>query len=128
MAVRGPCGEGMGEVISVARDAAHRFSKRPVAAIRLLEGLGVEGDAHAGRTVRHRSRMAADPTQPNLRQVHLIGQELLDELAPMFHVEHGDLGENVVTAGVDLLALPRDTVLRLGADAAVRVTGLRNPC
>ena len=86
------------------------------------------GDAHAGRTVRHRSRVAADPTQPNLRQVHLIDRALFDELAPMFHVEHGAMGENVVMAGVDLLALPRDTVLRLGAGAAVRVTGLRNPC
>ena len=118
----------MSRVVSVARAASHRFSKTPRDRITLIEGWGVDGDAHAGRTVQHRSRVAADPTQPNLRQVHLVGQELLDGLAPMFHVEHGDLGENVVTAGVDLLALPRDTVLRLGDEAAVRVTGLRNPC
>lgn len=117
----------MGRVVSVARSPDHRFCKTPCDTIQLIEGWGVAGDAHAGRTVQHRSRVAAHPTQPNLRQVHLIGQELLDELASMFHVEHGDLGENIVTAGVDLPILPRDTVLRLGA-AAVRVTGLRNPC
>lgn len=115
-------------VVALARSPDHRFSKTPTDSAELVENWGMAGDAHAGRTVQHRSRIAADPTQPNLRQVHLIDQALFDELAPMFHVEHGELGENVVTAGVDLLALPRDTVLRLGSRAAVRVTGLRNPC
>ncbi|MGR7023447.1 MOSC domain-containing protein [Geodermatophilus sp. URMC 62] len=95
----------------------------------LVEGLGVAGDAHAGATVQHRSRVAADPTRPNLRQVHLIGAELLAELAGLgLAVGPGGLDENVLTTGVDLLALPRGTVLRLGDDAAVEVTGLRNPC
>ena len=97
--------------------------------IRLIAGEGVEGDAHRGVTVQHRSRVRADPTQPNLRQVHLIQGELHDELVPLgFEVAPGVLGENVTTRGIDLLALPRGTVLRLGAEATVEVTGLRNPC
>jgi MOSC domain-containing protein YiiM len=100
---------------------------RPV--VRLLAGLGVEGDAHAGVTVKHRSRVRADPTRPNLRQVHLVHAELHDELrAAGFAVEPGQMGENVTTRGVDLLGLPTGTRLRLGPDAVVEVTGLRNPC
>ena len=119
----------MAVVRSVARDGTHRFSKTPVAEIRLLAGLGVEGDAHLGERVQHRSRVAADPTQPNLRQVHLLSLELLEELAAAgFDVAPAALGENVLTAGVDCLALPLDTRLRLGDEAVVRVTGLRNPC
>lgn len=118
-----------GLVIAVARDAGHHFSKPTIDRIRLLAGLGVEGDAHLGTTVRHRSRVARDPTQPNLRQVHLIHAELFDELsAAGFEIAPGEMGENVTTVGVDLLALPRGARLRLGADAVVEVTGLRNPC
>ncbi len=116
-------------VISVGRDDAHRFSKPVLAEIRLLAGLGVEGDAHCGVTVKHRSRVAVDPTRPNLRQVHLIQSELFDELTERgFALRPGDLGENVLTRGVDLLALPRGTRLSLGAEAVVEITGLRNPC
>ena len=116
-------------VWAVSRDGTHRFSKQPVAGIMLLAGLGVEGDAHAGVSVQHRSRVAVDPTQPNLRQLHLIQAELLDELRDQgFQVEPGQLGENVTTQGVDLLGLPRGTLLRLGAEAIVEITGLRNPC
>ncbi len=116
-------------VISVGRDDAHRFSKPVLAEIRLLAGLGVEGDAHCGVTVKHRSRVAVDPTRPNLRQVHLIQSELFDELTERgFALGPGDLGENVLTRGVDLLALPRGTRLSLGAEAVVEITGLRNPC
>ena len=119
----------MGEVVAVCRSPTHSFGKPPADAVRLLAGLGVEGDAHLGRTVRHRSRVAADPTRPNLRQVHLIHGELLDEVgAKGFTVQPGELGENVTTRGVDLLALPAGTRLRLGAEAVVGVTGLRNPC
>jgi MOSC domain-containing protein YiiM len=115
--------------VAVHRDAQHRFGKTPVAAVRLIAGVGVEGDAHAGPTVQHLSRVAVDPTQPNLRQVHLIATELHTELgAEGFEVAPGQLGENVTTAGVDLLTLPRGTLLRLGPDAVVEVTGLRNPC
>lgn len=105
------------------------MSKPNVQRLRLLEGLGAEGDAHAGATVKHRSRVAIDPTQPNLRQVHLIHAELFDELqAKGFRVAPGLMGENVTTRGIDLLALPRGTRLLLGASAIVEVTGLRNPC
>jgi MOSC domain-containing protein YiiM len=97
--------------------------------IRLLQGLGVEGDAHAGTTVKHRHRVKIDPTQPNLRQVHLIHAELRDELRTQgFDVIAGAMGENVTTRGIDLLALPTGTKLHLGAEAVVEVTGLRNPC
>jgi len=105
------------------------FSKGCEAAIRLMAGQGVQGDAHAGRTVQHRSRVARTPDAPNLRQVHLVGAELHDELrAGGFDVGPGDIGENVATRGLDLLALPTGTRLRLGAAAVVEVTGLRNPC
>lgn len=118
-----------GVVLGVSVNGAHAFSKPLVPRIRLLAGLGVEGDAHCGPTVKHRSRVAKDPTQPNLRQVHLIHAELFDELAGQgFAVAPGDLGENVTTRGIDLLALPRGTRLHLGDHAIVEVTGLRNPC
>jgi hypothetical protein len=118
-----------GLVEAVSRAASHTFSKPNVDRIRLLAGLGVEGDAHSGQTVRHRSRVARDPSQPNLRQVHLIHGELHDELrAQGFGVTPGVMGENVTTRGVELLGLPRGTWLRLGEDAVVEVTGLRNPC
>ncbi|WP_280155222.1 MOSC domain-containing protein [Piscinibacter sp. XHJ-5] len=119
----------MSTVAAVHRSASHRFSKQPQASIRLLQGLGVEGDAHLGVTVRHRSRVAQDPTQPNLRQVHLIHAELFDELrAKGFEVAAGQLGENVTTHGIDLLALPRGTRLHVGDAAVIELTGLRNPC
>ena len=116
-------------VISVARDGQHRFAKEVQPDIRLIEGLGVEGDAHCGTEVKHRSRAKKTPDAPNLRQVHLIHCELFDELAQKgFVVGPGMLGENVTTAGIDLLALPRGTLLRLGQQAIVELTGLRNPC
>jgi MOSC domain-containing protein YiiM len=116
-------------VVAVARSARHTFSKNTETAIRLLAGLGVEGDAHAGETVKHRSRVAADPTQPNLRQVHLVHAELFEELGERgFAVAPGDIGENVTTRGLALLALPTGTRLHLGGTAVVEVTGLRNPC
>lgn len=111
------------------RPAKHEFSKNLQTGIRLIAGLGVEGDAHAGVTVQHRSRVRVDPTQPNLRQVHLIGAELHRQLAVSgFTVSHGALGENVTTEGVDLHALPTGTRLRLGTEAVVELAGLRNPC
>ena len=111
------------------RDTEHRFSKRPVPEIRLLAGLGVEGDAHAGVTVQHLSRVRRDPSQPNLRQVHLLHAELFDAVATHGHaVAPGDLGENITTRGLDLLALPTGTLLHLGDGAVVRIEGLRNPC
>jgi MOSC domain-containing protein YiiM len=116
-------------VVSVSLSPKHTFSKQNQASIRLLAGQGVEGDAHMGETVKHRSRVAADPTQPNLRQVHLIHSELLSELHQRdFNVEAGQLGENILTAGIDLLALPTGARLRIGSDAVVEITGLRNPC
>ncbi|MEU7529527.1 MOSC domain-containing protein [Saccharothrix sp. NPDC042600] len=119
----------MGTVEAVSRSAEYTFTKPARDAIRLVAGLGVEGDVHAGQTVKHRSRVRRDPTRPNLRQVHLMHAELHDELNALgFDVRAGALGENVTTRGVDLLALPTGTRLRLGADAVVEVTGLRNPC
>ena len=118
----------MAVVVAVAVSPRHGFSKAVVPEIRLLAGLGVDGDAHQGVTVKHRSRVARDPTQPNLRQVHLLHAELFVELAAQgFAIEPGDVGENVTTSGLDLLALPQGARLRLGS-ALVEVTGLRNPC
>jgi MOSC domain-containing protein YiiM len=116
-------------IVSVSRSGSHTMSKRSCERIRLLQGLGVEGDAHMGETVKHRSRVARDPTQPNLRQVHLMHGELFDELrAKGFEVAPGLMGENVTTRGVELLALPRGARLHLGPSAIVEITGLRNPC
>jgi MOSC domain-containing protein YiiM len=116
-------------VTAVSRSAAHTMSKPNEASIRLVAGLGVDGDAHAGATVQHRSRVRRDPTSPNLRQVHLIHSELHDELrAAGFDVSPGQMGENVTTRGLDLLALPAGTRLHLGDAAVVELTGLRNPC
>jgi MOSC domain-containing protein YiiM len=118
-----------GTVIAVSRSSGHTMSKPTQDSIRLLKGLGVEGDAHMGTTVKHRSRVAKDPTAPNLRQVHLIHVELIDELeAAGFHLAPGVMGENVTTRGVDLLDLPTGARLRLGDEAIIEVTGLRNPC
>lgn len=126
---RGTVTSAFPSVIAVARDDGHRFSKPTLDAITLVAGLGVDGDAHAGATVQHLSRVRRDPSAPNLRQVHLMHSELFDELAAKGHaVEPGALGENVTTSGLDILDLPRGTRLRLGEDAVVEVTGLRNPC
>ncbi len=116
-------------IVAVARSPVHGFSKPTDQAITLLAGLGVEGDAHMGDRVKHRSRVARDPTQPNLRQVHLLQAELLEELAGRgFPLRPGDVGENLLTRGLDLLGLPTGTRLRIGATAKVEITGLRNPC
>ncbi|MET0957023.1 MAG: MOSC domain-containing protein [Solirubrobacterales bacterium] len=114
---------------AVGRSTSHGPGKPGRDAIHLLTGFGVEGDAHCGATVQHRSRVRRDPTRPNLRQVHLIAAELHDDLRGAgFDVAPGALGENLTTRGVDLLALPTGTRLRIGATAVVEVTGLRNPC
>ena len=116
-------------VASVSQSSQHNFTKPPLPSILLVEGLGVKGDAHFGKTVQHLSRVRSDPTQPNLRQVHLIHAELFDDLdQDGFTVQPGDLGENITTRGLDLLGLPEGTLLRIGSEAVVQVTGLRNPC
>ena len=119
----------MSSVLAVSLRRGHHFSKTPALSIRLLTGLGVEGDGHSGTTVQHLSRKRFNPTLPNLRQVHLIQAELFDELRVKgFVVAPGDLGENVTTLGIDLLGLPTGTRLTLGETATIEITGLRNPC
>ncbi len=119
----------MANVISVSARDGHGLGKTPCKFITLITGEGVQGDAHRGKTVKHRSRVAKDPTQPNLRQVHLIHAELLDEVAAKgFAVSPGALGENILTRGIDLLGLSTGTILRFPSGAAIEVTGLRNPC
>ncbi|MFD6176176.1 MULTISPECIES: MOSC domain-containing protein [unclassified Isoptericola] len=123
-----PSSRAAARVVSVHASAVHGFSKPAVDEVVLVEGVGVAGDAHAGVTVQHRSRVAADPSQPNVRQVHLVHAELFDRLREAGHdVAPGDLGENLTTRGIDLLGLPVGTRLTIG-DAVVTVTGLRNPC
>lgn len=118
-----------GRVLAVAKSDVHEFSKSSAKEIELIAGLGVCDDAHSGATVKHRSRVAKNPLQPNLRQVHLIHSELFAEVARLgFSVKAGDLGENVTTEGIDLLGLPRGTVLHIGATVRLEITGLRNPC
>ncbi|MCA8916058.1 MAG: MOSC domain-containing protein [Planctomycetes bacterium] len=118
-----------GIVKAVHCSAGHTLAKLSQPSITLVAGLGVEGDAHSGEKVKHRSRVLQDPNQPNLRQVHLIHSELFDELQQSgFEVGPGRIGENVTTSGIDLLGLPTGARLRLGPDTVVEITGLRNPC
>ena len=118
-----------GTVLAVSKSKTYTFNKYNCERITLLKGLGVEGDAHMGKTVKHRSRMAKYPDAPNLRQVHLIHAELHEELSGKgFKVKPGEMGENITTSGIDLLALPKGTVLKIGNTAKVEITGLRNPC
>jgi MOSC domain-containing protein YiiM len=117
-----------GKVLAVSLSGEHTFSKENHTSIKLIEGLGVEGDAHFGATVKHRSRVAQNPNQPNLRQVHLIHSELFEELNGRYMVAPGQMGENITTQGIKLLELPTDTLLYIGKSAIVKVTGLRNPC
>ena len=118
-----------GRVLAVSRSASYTLSKSGQLAIQLIAGVGVADDAHAGVTVQHRSRVARDPSQPNLRQVHVIHSELHDELrARGFEIAAGRMGENITTQGIDLLGLPTGARLRLGDEAVVEITGLRNPC
>ncbi|WP_367320686.1 MOSC domain-containing protein [Streptomyces sp. HUAS ZL42] len=118
-----------GTVSAVSSNGVYSFTKPNRDGITLIAGFGVEGDVHGGVTVKHRSRVRRDPSQPNLRQVHLIHAELFDEVREAgFEVAAGELGENVTTRGIDLLGLPAGTLLRLGEAAVVEVTGLRNPC
>jgi len=118
-----------GSVVAVSQSREHLFSKENRESIQLIAGEGVEGDAHSGTTVKHRSRVAQDPARPNLRQVHLIHSELFDELRLSgFDVLPGQMGENITTRGLDLLGLPKGSLLFLGKDTIVEVTGLRNPC
>jgi len=116
-------------VIAVSRSKTHTFSKPNQEAIQLIAGLGVEGDAHSGRTVKHRFLVKKDASRPNIRQIHLIHAELFDELEVKgYSVKPGELGENITTREVDLLGLPTGTILKIGSEVVVKVTALRNPC
>ncbi|MDJ0339359.1 MOSC domain-containing protein [Cryobacterium sp. PH31-O1] len=118
-----------GTVISVSRDDVHRFSKPVVSSIRLLAGIGVEGDCHAGATVQHLYEKKRNPLAPNLCQVHFLAAELFDALVPSgYLVAPGELGENLTTRGIDLMTLPLGTRLHVGAEAVVAITGMRSPC
>ena len=116
-------------VVAVCKSPGHTISKPRTDCVRLIQGIGIEGDAHAGTTVKHRYQAAREPDAPNLRQVHLIQKELFDELnAHGFAIEPGQMGENLTTEGLDILSLPRGTRLKLGPDAVIELTGLRSPC
>ena len=118
-----------GKILALSKSQLHTFSKVNQVSLQLLAGKGVEGDAHLGETVKHRSRVAKDPTQPNLRQVHLIHSQLFAELAKKgFIIKPGEMGENITTKGINLLDLPRNTILKIGKTAKIQITGLRNPC
>lgn len=121
--------KGRTYVVSVSRNEKHTFTKTIATEINLQKGLGVEGDAHCGKTVQHRSIVAVDPGRSNLRQVHLVQEELFKDLEKLgFIIKPGDIGENVTTSGVDLLSLPRGTILKIGETVKLEITGLRNPC
>ena len=117
-----------GKVLALSKSAAHTLIKEGQNSLTLLTGLGIEGDAHLGVSVKHRSRVRKDPSAPNLRQVHLIHSELHHELRKKgFKISSGEMGENITTKGIDLLALPENSRLKMGG-TVIRITGLRNPC
>jgi MOSC domain-containing protein YiiM len=116
-------------VVAVCSSPNHNFSKFVREKIYIISGIGVENDVHSGKKVKHRSRVTQNPNQPNLRQVHLIHVELFEELKQKgFEISCGEIGENITTKNLDLLNLPRNTILEIGATAKIKVTGLRNPC
>ncbi len=119
----------IGHVVALHLSNSHMFSKQAKTSLNLAQGLGIEGDAHMGATVKHRSRVAADPNQPNLRQVHLLHMEMIDEISSKgFDIKPGQVGENITTHGIDLIYLARHTRLHIGSNVILSVTGLRNPC
>ena len=119
----------IGKVFSVSKKSTHEFSKEIQEKIKLITMHGVDGDAHAGKYVKHRSRVKKDPNQLNIRQVHLMTSELLEEFQGVgHHIKPGDLGENITTVGIDLINLPKGTILKIGPEAEVEITGLREPC
>ena len=119
----------IGKVFSVSKKSTHEFSKEIQEKIKLITMHGVDGDAHAGKYVKHRSRVKKDPNQLNIRQVHLMTSELLEEFQGAgHHIKPGDLGENITTVGIDLINLPKGTILKIGPEAEVEITGLREPC
>lgn len=116
-------------VVSLSTSPTHSMSKKKVTQVELIKGIGISGDAHAGKKVKHRSRVRQNPDQPNLRQVHLIHSELFEELSTKgFMIKAGEMGENITTKGIDLLALSKGCILSIGSDVKVEITGLRNPC
>ena len=116
-------------VFAVSKKESHEFSKEGQEEINLITMHGVEGDAHAGKYVKHRSRVKKDPNQLNIRQVHLMTSELLEEFQEAgYYIKPGDLGENITTVGIDLINLPKGTILKIGLEAEVEITGLREPC
>ena len=116
-------------VVAVNSKDTPGVGKIPRDAVTLIANHGIEGDYHAGPDVRHRSRAAKDPQQPNRRQVHLMHSELFDDLAPLgIKVTPGAMGENITTRGLALLDLAPGTKLRLGDTAVIEITGCRNPC
>jgi len=118
-----------GFVKALSRSKNHTLIKKNETQIKLEKGLGVERDAHFGKTVKHRSRVKKDPNQPNLRQVHLMHSELFEELSQKgFDVSAGEMGENITTTGIDILHLPVNTILHIGENAQIQLTGFRNPC
>lgn len=122
-------GHNTGSVVSVSKSPEHTFSKKTEEKITLVTGQGVEGDAHFGKTVQHLSRVSKAPEKPNLRQVHLIHKEIIDELEKKgLKINPGDIGENIITSGIDLLGLPTGARLKIGKEAVVEITGLRDPC
>ncbi len=117
------------KVLAVSSSKTHTFSKKNQESINLIEGIGVEGDAHAGKTIKHLFLVKKDPAKLNIRQVHLIQAELFGELSKRgFTVEPGQLGENITTQGIDLLSLPKGTILNIGESVIIELTALRNPC
>ena len=119
----------MSSVVCVSASPEHGFSKAPLAAITLLAGLGVEGDAHCGATAQHLYRKRRDPTAPNLAQVHFLARELFDEMATLgYALAPGAMGENVLTEGIDLVTLPTGTMFSIGAEVVVEISGIRDPC
>ncbi len=106
-------GEG-GAVVSVNISRTKGVRKAPVLGCRVVPGLGLEGDAHAG---------------DGHRQVSLLALESIEKMrVEGLDVGPGDFAENITTSGLELVSLPVGTVLRVGGGARLEVSQIGKVC
>jgi len=117
-----------GFVLALCRNENPGIPKIQVDSIQLVEEFGVEGDYHAGKTIRHRYLAKKDPDQPNHRQVLLIDAKILGDLDQRgIRIIPGQMGENIVCYGIDVMLLEIGTRFTAG-EALLEITEARHPC
>jgi MOSC domain-containing protein YiiM len=104
----------MMKIVSIALSRRKGTRKTPASEAVLIEGHGLHGDAHAGDWHRQVSFLAAE----SIDGARNKGLE----------VDFGDFAENIATSGIDWMAIPLGTRLRLGSEAVVEVTQIGKEC